>query len=133
MKTPIFVAFVLVSFVVTEPAIADDVYVPGYYNSNGTWVHGHWKSRPNKTIEDNYSSAPNFNPYTGVPGTQKPDFGRDDRDPFAPRKPKNDGLGPVYNPYAPIKKCPESSSSGGFGTLPPIGPPNPLDPYKKRC
>jgi hypothetical protein len=47
-------------------------YVNGYYKSNGTYVNGHHRTNPNKTINDNYSTYPNYNPYTGQQGTRKP-------------------------------------------------------------
>ena len=45
------------------------VYVNGYYRSNGTYVQGHYRTAPNNTVYDNYSTYPNVNPYTGQTGT----------------------------------------------------------------
>ena len=45
------------------------VYVNGYYRSNGTYVQGHYRTTPNNTVYDNYSTYPNVNPYTGQTGT----------------------------------------------------------------
>lgn len=47
-----------------------DVYVKGYTKSNGTQVQGHYRSSPNSTRSDNYSTKGNVNPYTGVAGTK---------------------------------------------------------------
>jgi hypothetical protein len=47
-------------------------YVKGYYNKNGKWVKGHYRTAPNRTIRDNWSTKPNINPYTGKPGTIDP-------------------------------------------------------------
>lgn len=43
-----------------------DVYVNGYYRSNGTYVNGYYRSSPNSNPYDNYSYPGNYNPYTGV-------------------------------------------------------------------
>ncbi|MCT4599983.1 MAG: hypothetical protein N4A32_03705 [Marinifilaceae bacterium] len=49
------------------------VWVNGYYRSNGTYVRGHWRTAPNHTNIDNYSTRGNVNPYTGKPGYISPD------------------------------------------------------------
>lgn len=48
--------------------ISKDVYVEGYYRSDGTFVQGHYRTKPNNTINDNYSTKGNINPYTGKEG-----------------------------------------------------------------
>ena len=45
------------------------VSVRGYYKSNGTYVKPHQRTAPNYTINDNYSTVGNINPYTGKAGT----------------------------------------------------------------
>lgn len=45
------------------------VSVSGYYRSNGTYVQPHQRTMPNHTINDNYSTKGNINPYTGKVGT----------------------------------------------------------------
>lgn len=113
----------------TTGAFAADVYVPGHYR-DGKWVDGYWRSSPNSTDEDNFSSRGNTNPYTGRPGSTIPDYTRsEERDPFVLRKPKNDESSSSYNPYATRKNESCSNSNTGFGTLNPA----PYDPYKKRC
>jgi hypothetical protein len=47
-------------------------YVKGYYNKNGKWVKGYYRTAPNRTIRDNWGTKPNINPYTGKPGTIDP-------------------------------------------------------------
>lgn len=47
---------------------ASDVYVKGYTRSDGTYVRPHWRSAPNGTKVDNFSTEGNVNPYTGKPG-----------------------------------------------------------------
>lgn len=37
--------------------------------SQDVWVKGHYRTRPNNTINDNYSTVGNINPYTGKAGT----------------------------------------------------------------
>ncbi len=48
------------------------VYVNGYYNQYGTYVAPHYRTAPNNTINDNWSTKPNYNPYTGKQGTVAP-------------------------------------------------------------
>lgn len=43
-------------------------WVDGYFKSDGTYVEGHYRTNPNYTVKDNYSTFPNVNPYTGVQG-----------------------------------------------------------------
>ena len=50
-------------------------YVEGYVRSNGTYVAPHYQTNPNDTVNDNWSTRPNVNPYTGQPGTRAPDYG----------------------------------------------------------
>jgi len=69
---------------------ACEVYVSGYYRSNGTYVSGHYRTCANSTPWDNWSTTPNTNPYTGERGY---------RDPF-------------YDSYrAPSYRSPSSTSS----------------------
>ena len=46
------------------------VYVKGYYKSNGTYVQPHYRTSPNHTVYDNWSTYPNVNPYTNQIGTK---------------------------------------------------------------
>lgn len=46
------------------------VYVKGYTTNNGTYVQPHYRTSPNYTVYDNWSTAPNVNPYTGTIGTK---------------------------------------------------------------
>lgn len=48
-----------------------DKYVNGYTKSNGTYVKGYYRSSPNSTKSDNFSTYGNTNPYTGKKGTKK--------------------------------------------------------------
>ena len=53
---------------------SSNTYVNGYYKSNGTYVDGYYRTTPNNTINDNYSTYPNVNPYTGTQGTIQPTY-----------------------------------------------------------
>ena len=44
----------------------------GRYRSNGTYVQPHYRSSPNGTALDNFSTKGNINPYTGKEGTVNP-------------------------------------------------------------
>ena len=50
-----------------------DTQVKGYYKKNGTYVEPHYRSSPNSTTNDNYSTKGNINPYTGKEGTRNPE------------------------------------------------------------
>ncbi len=47
-------------------------YVKGYTKSNGAYVQGYYRTIPNSTKFDNYSTRGNYNPYTGNIGTVNP-------------------------------------------------------------
>lgn len=53
---------------------SSDNYQSGYYKSNGTYVEGHYKTAPNTTNTDNYSTQGNTNPYSGTSGTRAKDY-----------------------------------------------------------
>ena len=48
--------------------LAKDVYVNGYTRSDGEYASSHYRSTPNSTINDNFSTEGNVNPYTGKEG-----------------------------------------------------------------
>jgi streptogramin lyase len=45
-------------------------YVEGYCKKNGVCVQGYFKTKPNGTAQDNYSSIGNLNPNTGHVSTK---------------------------------------------------------------
>lgn len=47
-------------------------YVSPYTRSDGTQVQGHNRTNPNSTPNDNWTTRPNVNPYTGQAGTRDP-------------------------------------------------------------
>jgi hypothetical protein len=54
------------------PALAEDVSVKGYFRRDGTYVQPHMRSAPDSSYNNNWSTAPNTNPYTGQQGTNPP-------------------------------------------------------------
>jgi len=85
--------FVALAVVLPISAVHADEYVNGYTRSNGTYVEPYYKTSPNNSTFDNYSTKGNVNPYTGQAGT---------RDPYASSN------GSTYGLYG--------SQSSGFGT-----------------
>ena len=63
----------LVALLYSLPAISD-TYVNGYCRKDGTCVQGYFRSSPNSTTIDNYSSRGNANPYTGKEGSRANDY-----------------------------------------------------------
>lgn len=56
----------LLSIAAFSSAFAADVYVRGYTRSDGTYVAPHYRSSPNSTRNDNWSTRGNINPHTGI-------------------------------------------------------------------
>ena len=65
-----FLAFLLLCSV-TCAAHADQ-HVRGHYRSNGTYVQPHYRSDRDGSFNNNWSTRPNINPYTGREGTRSP-------------------------------------------------------------
>jgi len=51
-----------------------DEYVRGYTRSDGTYVAPHYRSSPDSSYNNNYSTRGNTNPYTGERGTNSPTY-----------------------------------------------------------
>lgn len=66
---------ILLALGLAVPAWAQ-TYVQPHMRKDGTYVEGHYRSSPNKTDMDNYSTKGNINPYTGQAGTQTPSYER---------------------------------------------------------
>lgn len=66
MKTIFFLA---VSIAATSAIAAKS---NGYLRKDGTYVAPYFKTAPNSTRVDNYSTKGNENPYTGKKGTVEP-------------------------------------------------------------
>jgi len=66
----VFISFMLV---LAMPAEAKTVRVKSYYKpSTGSYVSPSYRTSPNKTKFDNYSTKGNYNPYSGKKGTKSP-------------------------------------------------------------
>lgn len=48
------------------------VHVRGYFRRNGTYVAPHYRSHPDHTRLNNWSTRGNVNPYTSQEGTRDP-------------------------------------------------------------
>jgi hypothetical protein len=55
-----------------RPNQGADVYVNPYTRQDGTQVQGHYRSAPNDTTLDNWTTRGNVNPYTLEPGHRDP-------------------------------------------------------------
>lgn len=85
---------IVLAFLFLAAAAHADVYVQGYTRSNGTYVQPHYRSSPNSTTSDNWSTKGNVNPYTGQYGTKSPSYGS------SPAwSPKSSGLGMTNSPF----------------------------------
>ena len=60
----------IVSFIAMMSVTLADVYVKGYTRSDGTYVAPHYRSSPDSSHNNNWSTRGNRNPYTGKRGTQ---------------------------------------------------------------
>ena len=65
-------AIVMCLALLLVPAWAGDVYVRGYTKSDGTYVAPHFRSAPDSSYNNNWSTSPNVNPYTGEQGRRTP-------------------------------------------------------------
>jgi hypothetical protein len=76
MKKISVLFLMIVSFALTSAGQVNSrsTYVQGYVKSNGTYVQGYNRTAPNNTINDNYSTYPNYNPYTGKQGIIQPTY-----------------------------------------------------------
>lgn len=83
MKT---ILIICVALLTSNVALARDSYVRGYVRSNGTYVQGYHRTTPDNTINNNYGTQGNVNPYTGSAGTEQ-------RNPYQPQGEYNSGNG----------------------------------------
>ena len=98
--------------------------VSGYYRSNGTYVQPHYRTNPNNTINDNWSTAPNVNPFTGRVGTVAPTTYSNSSSYSMPTLPSYTPPAPSYPVYTPTYSAPSyptnSSSYSSYPTIPPV-------------
>ena len=72
-RLPIYVALFAI-FVGPIAAFAGETHVDGYYRKDGAYVAPHWRTTPDSSYNNNWSTAPNINPHTGQSGTREPRF-----------------------------------------------------------
>jgi len=73
MKKIIFCLAIISSLVFTASVEAKTIKVKSYYKpTTGKYINSYFKTSPNKTKIDNYSTKNNYNPYTGKKGYVNP-------------------------------------------------------------
>lgn len=74
MKKLILILALLVGILSFSASVeAKTTRVRGYYKpSTGSYVAPHYKTTPNRSKFDNFSTKGNYNPYTGKKGTVNP-------------------------------------------------------------
>lgn len=73
MRNLILYFFLILSVCLEAQINPNHHKVRGYYRSDGTYVKSHYRTNPNSTNRDNYSTLGNVNPWTSKPGWIKPD------------------------------------------------------------
>src|SRR5258706_8812903 len=88
------------ALLVAATAAAGDQYVQGYMRADGTYVPGYYRSSPNNTKVDNYSTQGNINPYTAQPGYVNP-YAQPLPQPYVykPYQPAPPAQPQTYHPY----------------------------------
>jgi hypothetical protein len=100
MKRVATILMVMAIVLGTSIGASADVYVRGYVRSNGTYVQPHYRSNPDGIFQNNWSTYPNVNPYTGAIGTKRtPNYSESP----SLRIPSYDWSGPeLWNGRSPI-------------------------------
>jgi hypothetical protein len=99
MKRLMTILVVLAIVFVASVSANANVYVRGYYRSNGTYVQPHYRSNPDGNFYNNWSTYPNVNPYTGATGTRRTpsyNFGSYNSSSYYWQTPRYDSTGPTY-------------------------------------
>ena len=104
MKLFIFLISVIL---VSANAMAYDTKVNGYYRSNGSYVQSYHRTSPDNTINNNYGTQGNVNPYTGSQGTVPRNYSEPQG---AYNSGNNAGAYRTYNIYHPYGN---QAASGG--------------------
>lgn len=68
----IFALAILLGFLFSALPGFSSVRVRNYIRRNGTFVRSHWRTSPNHTRFDNWSTRGNVNLFTGKKGYRKP-------------------------------------------------------------
>lgn len=69
-----------------RPAVGEH-YVSGYHRRDGTYVRGHYRTNPDDSFWNNWSSQGNVNPHTGRVGNKRPPTGLKPLQPLKGLKP----------------------------------------------
>ena len=89
------------------PAADAQVHVKGYIRKDGTYVAPYYRSTPNSSRADNFSSRGNYNPYTGQRGTQDPYRNNSYQPTYsAPPSPNSYAAPSSYSPPPPPRYSP---------------------------
>ncbi len=72
-KSKLIFTFIVFSNILIAQTNPRSTYVKPYTRSDGQNVNGYYRTLPNQTNTDNYSTKGNINPYTGKEGTINPD------------------------------------------------------------
>lgn len=74
MKTVIATA--ALTFLMIGAAHAQSYHpVSPYTRQDGTYVQPHYRTNPDRNPYNNWTTAPNVNPFTGQHGTRQPSYG----------------------------------------------------------
>lgn len=72
MRGPLVLVALAILLAMLAADVNAQVRVKGYTRKDGTYVAPHYRSSPNRSKHDNYSTQGNYNPYTGKKGTVNP-------------------------------------------------------------
>lgn len=75
----ILASAIAVGLIAGTPVVAKPVWVDGYCTVLRGCIPGYWKTEADDSYNNNYSTSPNTNPFTGKSGTNSPTY--DDRPP----------------------------------------------------
>lgn len=78
----------LLSIVACNQNVFADVNVDSYFKSDGTYVKKHYRSDPDGEFNNNWTTKPNVNPYTGKRGTREPRYEGYHSNPYKVKLPK---------------------------------------------
>ena len=72
MRRTLCLVMLFVFLLSSSLCYARAVRVRGGFTKSGTYRQSHYRTSPNKTKRDNWSTKGNVNPYTGKKGTKNP-------------------------------------------------------------
>ena len=67
------ISIIYLFFLIQNVCLAE-TYVNGYFKNDGSYVEPHYRSSPNQTNLDNYSTKGNSNPYNYSEGARAQDY-----------------------------------------------------------